>query len=195
MSDWLAKARDKWTNRGDTIPTFAEKPGENQESVWLYPRPPALVPDKRLVTIRVGDANGAVLAETRRAIRVCETASPPTWYIPPEDVRVGDAGLEVVPGATSFCEWKGKARYWALSERLCGPGAERRPVAWEYPAPLKGSEQVARHFAFYADRVCCFVGEGDNKQQARSQAGGFYGGWITDDIVGPFKGEPGTGGW
>ncbi|NIM69860.1 MAG: DUF427 domain-containing protein [Xanthomonadales bacterium] len=169
-----------WRYRGQSRPPFAAEPGPGQESVWDYPRPPCLAPDERRVEVR---AAGAVLARTHRAIRVLETASPPTFYIPPDDVDM--QRLQVVPGA-SFCEWKGAATYWGLRD---DPDAGF--VGWSYEHPLPAFAAIRGHLAFYPDRLECRV----NGEIARGQGGRFYGGWITSEVVGPFKGEPGTGDW
>lgn len=168
-----------WTFKGQQRPAFADEPGPGQESVWDYPRPPALVPSGRLVEVRDGPV---MLARSQRCVRVLETASPPTWYLPPEDI---ETGLLVAAPGRSFCEWKGRAQYWALAR------APQVPVGWSYPAPTKAFAALAGWLSFYPGRVDCIV----DGQRVRAQAGGFYGGWITDDITGPFKGEPGTGGW
>jgi uncharacterized protein (DUF427 family) len=176
---WVRAARDGWTNTGARRPDFALEPAEGQESVWDYPRPPAIVPDERLVV--VGDTDDP-LASTRRAVRVLETASPPTFYVPLSDVR---ADRLVATDGSSVCEWKGRARYWALAER---PDVA---IAWDYPEPYAAFADIVDHFAFYPGKIRCSV----DGEVVRAQAGGFYGGWITDDVVGPFKGEPGTRGW
>ncbi|NJN84869.1 MAG: DUF427 domain-containing protein [Caldilineaceae bacterium] len=170
-----------WQYRGQSRPHFAEEPGVGQESVWDYPRPPRLAPDTRHIQVRAGDR---VLADSRRTIRVLETASPPTFYIPPEDVTI--ALLRPAPGA-SVCEWKGAARYWALFE---GPTAAAE-IGWSYPNPTDGFAAIAGFFSFYPSRVLCTV----NGEVVNAQPGGFYGGWVTGEIVGPFKGKPGTGHW
>lgn len=158
------------------------EPGPGQESVWDYPRPPAVVPTTKLVRVVF---NGEVVAETRRALRVLETSHPPVYYIPPEDVRTE---LLTQTARRSFCEWKGAATYWTLAvgERVSAD------AAWSYPDPAPGYEAIAGYFAFYPQRVdeCTVDGE-----VVRAQEGGFYGGWITSEIVGPFKGGPGSMGW
>jgi uncharacterized protein (DUF427 family) len=169
-----------WTYRGQQRPPFAAAPGPGQESVWDYPRPPALVSDVRLVEVRAG---GAPLASTMRAYRVLETAGPPTFYLPPADVDL--ARLVRAPGS-SVCEWKGAAAYWALAD---SPGAGA--VGWSYEDPAARFRPTRSYLAFYPTRVECFVAG----ERVRPQPGGFYGGWITAEIVGPFKGEPGTAGW
>jgi uncharacterized protein (DUF427 family) len=168
-----------WKFTGIKRPGFAEEPGTGQESVWDYPRPPALVPSDEQVEVFAGEA---LLAQTRNAVRVLETASPPTYYLPP-----GELKLELLVSApgSSFCEWKGQARYWALAT---APG---QAVGWSYPAPTQRFAEIAGWLSFYPGRIRCVV----NGEQVRAQAGGFYGGWVTGRIVGPFKGDPGTGGW
>jgi uncharacterized protein (DUF427 family) len=184
MSDnpeWLSAAREQWRWRGHVRPAWAAVPGPGQTSVWDFPRPPRLEPDPREVVVRWG---GVQVARTRRAVRLLETAHPPTFYLPWEDV----AGhlLQRAPGA-SFCEWKGPAQYWSLVDGdRCLPG-----VAWSYPQPLAGAEVVAGCVAFYAAGLDCTVGGAP----VRAQPGGFYGGWITPELAGPFKGEPGSEGW
>ena len=179
--EWLEQARSAWTHRGQKRPSFALEPGAGQESVWDYPRPPAIVADGRSVTVTA--ASGALLIETSRAVRVLETASPPTYYLPDEDLF--DGALEVTSGS-SFCEWKGEATYLSVAG-----DPQSTPVAWRYDRPLAGFEQLLAHTAFYPARVQCTV----DGEAVRAQAGGFYGGWVTDEIVGPYKGEPGTGSW
>lgn len=160
-------------------PEFAVEPGPGQESVWDYPRPPAIRPDGRLVEVRDGNA---VVATSRGAYKVMETASPPTFYIPAADVNFD---LLVPVSDTTYCEWKGAATYWALSRNPA------EPVGWCYERPRSRFEVIKQYLAFYPGRVdCCLGGE-----KVRTQPGRFYGGWITSEVVGPFKGEPGTGHW
>ncbi|HBY63618.1 MAG TPA: hypothetical protein DEH78_27650 [Solibacterales bacterium] len=153
------------------------------ECVWDYPRPPRLEPCAR--HLRVVFA-GQAIAETTRGYRVLETSHPPVYYIPREDVRMEFA--EVVPGKRSFCEFKGVAAYWTL--RVGGQAA--REAAWSYEQPSPAFGAIRGYLAFYAARVdeCTVDGE-----RVRAQEGGFYGGWITSDIQGPFKGGPGSSGW
>ncbi|MFO1149417.1 MAG: DUF427 domain-containing protein [Alsobacter sp.] len=159
-----------------------------QESVWDYPRPPALQPSARHVVVRFG---GIVIAETRRAWRVLETSHPPGWYLPPDDILPG--ALEPAAGA-SLCEWKGRAAYWdVVSPRdRGGSGARAERAAWSYPRPTPAFAAIAGYVALYPGRMesCSIDGE-----PVRPQEGGFYGGWITRDVAGPFKGAPGTMGW
>ncbi|MFJ5228521.1 DUF427 domain-containing protein [Kitasatospora sp. NPDC088391] len=152
------------------------------ESVWHYPRPPALVPDGRLVEVRFA---GRLLASTRNALRVLETSHPPVFYLPPEDV---DTALLRPADGGSLCEWKGLARYWdAVADDRESPRA-----AWSYPDPLPEYRALRDHLAFYPGRVDACTVDGET---VRPQPGDFYGGWITDEVVGPFKGGPGTTGW
>jgi uncharacterized protein (DUF427 family) len=169
-----------WNFSGKRRPTFAIEPGPGQESVWDYPRPPSIALDQRVVEVRDGDR---VLASSHQSMKVRETASPPTFYLPIEDVDM-DA-LQRVSYRT-FCEWKGHAGYWGLKTR---PGSA--PVAWAYPDPLPAFESLRGHLCFYPGRVECRI----DGQPVRSQSGAFYGGWITPEVVGPFKGDPGTGHW
>jgi uncharacterized protein (DUF427 family) len=168
-----------WSYRGQKRPPYAIEPEPGQESVWDYPRPPDLRPDQRLVEVL---ADGRTIVRSSRAVRVCETASPPTFYVPPADVQ-WDALVSVA--GNSYCEWKGSAVYWALAAE---PG---KPVAWSYPKPKRAFRSLRDYLSFYPGRVECRV----DGVRVEAQAGGFYGGWITPDIVGPFKGDPGTGGW
>ncbi|TXT53630.1 MAG: hypothetical protein BAJATHORv1_140009 [Candidatus Thorarchaeota archaeon] len=158
------------------------EPGPGQESVWDYPRPPRVEPTSKRVQVIF---NGVTIADTGDAKRVLETSHPPVYYIPPEDVRM--VHLSAAPGS-SLCEWKGRARYYTVEvgERR----AER--AAWAYPDPRPEFESIRDHVAFYAGPMdACYVDD----ERVRPQPGGFYGGWITDDVVGPFKGGPGTVGW
>jgi uncharacterized protein (DUF427 family) len=163
----------------DLIP---DVPQPGQESVWDYPRPPRVeaVPERIRVVV-----DGIAVGDSTRALRVLETAGPPVYYLPLDDVRTDL--LEPSDRAT-FCEWKGAASYRTLrvGDRVV------RDVAWTYTAPLPGYEAIRDHLAFYAGRVDeAWVGE----ERATPQPGRFYGGWITSRIVGPFKGGPGTQGW
>ena len=168
-----------WQHTGNRRPDFAIEPGEGQESVWDYPRPPIAEACGKRVEVRHGETE---LAVTERAFRLMETASPPTFYLPPDDVNQ----QHLVPAdGRSVCEWKGAARYWALASNPA------LPVAWHYPAPRPPFEKLKDYFGFYPGRVACFV----DGERVLPQPGGFYGGWITSNVVGPFKGEPGTGHW
>ena len=159
-----------------------EPVSSGEESVWDYPRPPALEAVTQQIVVRVG---GIVLADTQAAWRVLETSHPPTYYLPPGDIRMD---LLESAGGGSICEWKGAARYWTV--RL--PDRELRRVGWSYPTPTPRFEGLRDHIAFYADAMDeCTVGG----RPVTPQPGGFYGGWITPGLRGPFKGGPGTMGW
>jgi uncharacterized protein (DUF427 family) len=152
------------------------------ESVWDYPRPPRVEPSTRRIRVVLGDVT---VADTSRAFRVLETSHPPGYYIPPEDVL--NEYLRPSRRRT-YCEFKGQASYYDL---VVGARVVR-DAAWYYPDPAPGYEVIRDHLAFYPGRVdACFVDE----ERVAAQEGDFYGGWLTADIVGPFKGGPGTAGW
>jgi uncharacterized protein (DUF427 family) len=170
-----------WKFTGKQRPDFAIEPGEGQESVWDYPRPPICVEDAREVLVRFG---GCVISRTSNAIRVLETASPPTFYIPPADI---DFDVLQRTAGNSYCEWKGAATYWSL---VVGDTTVKN-VGWSYESPTSRFGEIKSYLSFYPAKVECTV----NGEQVRPQPGGFYGGWVTNEIIGPYKGEPGTGGW
>ena len=157
------------------------------ESVWDYPRPPRWERVAKPVTVIFG---GETLCETTRAIRVLETSHPPTFYLPPGDLNA--AMLRPAAGR-SLCEWKGVAEYLdvlaaagTLDEKVAGR------AAWVYRAPVPAFAELRDHVAVYPSRMDrCTVGD----DAVTAQAGDFYGGWITPDVAGPFKGGPGTRGW
>lgn len=158
------------------------EPKAGQESVWDYPRPPLLQPTSKHLKILF---NNKIIAETNRGFRVLETSHPPVFYFPPEDVRT--EFLSEANGS-SFCEWKGRAGYYDLrvGER------EVRNAAWFYREPTREFAEIKNYVAFYPSKMdACYV---DN-ELVQSQEGDFYGGWITREIVGPFKGGAGTFGW
>jgi len=181
-----------WEFQGQKRPDFAQPPGAGQESVWDYPRPPRLEPTS--CRVQVWDAppypspgpgpGRRLLADSTQGCRVLETASPPTFYLPTDDVR---RELLVAAPGRSHCEWKGEASYFGLAMG----GANRQPVAWTYARPTVSFAALAGWVAFYPGRVHCEV----DGEVVRPQPGGFYAGWVTNNIVGPFKGEPGTGHW
>ena len=156
--------------------------GEGQESVWDYPRPPRVErTTRRLVVV----AGGLTVAQTTLGYRVLETSHPPVYYFPPSDV---DQSLLRPAGGATFCEWKGSAQYFDLVL----PNSTRPKAAWRYPDPTPGAEAIRGYFAFYAALADQCTVDGI---PVTPQPGGFYGGWITPDLVGPFKGGPGTAGW
>jgi uncharacterized protein (DUF427 family) len=157
-------------------------PGPGQESVWDYPRPPRLEDSGRHIQIIF---NGVTIADTHRARRVLETSHPPVYYIPPQDILTE---CLILTSRHSYCEWKGMASYYSIRV-----GDQTAPdAAWFYPDPTPTFAAIQDCVAFYPSRMdACFV----DGEQVLAQPGDFYGGWITSDIVGPFKGDPGTLGW
>lgn len=150
--------------------------------MWDYPRPPRIEPLSRRVRVTF---NGVTVADSSKTLRVLETSHPPVYYVPKADIRMD---LLTRTQTETYCEWKGSATYWTLTV------AERTSpdAAWSYERPIDGFESIQGHLAFYATRVdACFVAD----EQVQAQAGGFYGGWVTSEIVGPFKGAPETRGW
>ncbi len=153
-----------------------------RESVWDYPRPPRLEP----CTLRIRvEFNGETIADTTNAYRLLETSHPPTYYIPRSSLKT--EFLKPNP-QRSFCEFKGSASYWDLQV-----GERSSPAcAWSYATPSPAYAPLRDHLAFYANRVdACYVGD----ELVQPQPGDFYGGWITSNLVGPFKGVPGSRGW
>lgn len=157
-------------------------PGPGQESVWDYPRPPRLEEFAGDIAVELG---GQIIASTTRAWRVLETSHPPTYYLPSESFR--DGVLRPCSGS-SWCEWKGQASYFDLvTASTVAPKA-----AWTYLTPTAGFDAIAGAVAVLAALVDgCTV----NGEQVVAQPGGFYGGWVTSWVVGPFKGVPGSMGW
>lgn len=158
------------------------EPKPDQESVWDYPRPPRLERTGKHVQVFFAEQ---LIADSQRAYRILETSHPPVYYIPPQDIRL--EYLRETAGS-SWCEWKGQAAYYdiVVGDRIAKHGA------WYYQRPAPAFREIKGHVAFYAHAMdeCRVDGE-----QVRPQPGGFYGGWITNDVVGPFKGGPGTQGW
>ncbi|MFC4454497.1 DUF427 domain-containing protein [Deinococcus sonorensis] len=156
------------------------KPG--QESVWSYPRPPRLEASDRRVEVWLG---GVKIADTDRAYRVLETSHPPGWYLPPDAFLPGT----VQPASgSSVCEWKGRATYWTLQ----AGGVRAEAAAWSYERPTPTFQPIAGYLSLYAGRVDEVRVDGE---RVTPQPGRFYGGWITQDVAGPFKGGPGSMGW
>lgn len=153
-----------------------------QESVWDYPRPPRLEPTSRRIRVVFG---GEEIANTTKALRMLETSHPPTYYLPPEDVR---SEFFVPVSGGSFCEFKGRANYYDIVV-----GDKRAPrAAWSYENPTQKYKALDGYLAFYIKLMdACYVDE----EQAQPQPGDFYGGWITSDLAGPFKGVPGSMFW
>lgn len=158
------------------------EPGPGQESVWDYPRPPHVEAVSQHIQVVF---NGVTIADTHEAHRVLETSHPPVYYIPRKDVRMQYLTEEA---GRSLCEWKGQARYYTVA------AGDRRAesAAWSYPDPRPGYLAIKDHLAFYAGPMDACTVDGE---RVEPQPGRFYGGWITSNIVGPFKGGPGTIGW
>jgi uncharacterized protein (DUF427 family) len=150
--------------------------------VWSYPRPPRL---ERATAHLVVVLDGVTIAETNDAWRVLETSHPPNYYFPPDDVLAG--AIEPTSGA-SFCEFKGRASYWTVR----AGDREITEAAWSYKSPSPSFAALRDHYAFYAGKMdACYV----DGELVVPQPGGFYGGWITSRVAGPFKGVPGSRGW
>lgn len=172
----------KWRNLERDRPKDITIPGPGQESVWDYPRPPRVEPVKKRIHVEFG---GVIIANSFKTYRVLETASPPVYYIPQRDIQM--KYLEVSSKST-LCEWKGKAIYWTV--RVDKDYAEN--AGWSYRDPWEGYQVIKDYIAFNASKMdACFVGE----ENVAPQPGEYYGGWITSEIVGPFKGEAGTERW
>jgi uncharacterized protein (DUF427 family) len=158
------------------------EPQPGQESAWDYPRPPRLEPTPKHLTITF---NGETIADTKKAWRVLETSHPPVYYLPPEDIRMEFLRLTQ---RRSFCEFKGSANYWTVKVG----SQEEKDCAWSYENPSPAFQPIKGYIAFYASKMDTCTVEGE---EVDAQEGDFYGGWITADIVGPFKGSVGTWGW
>ena len=155
---------------------------QNRESVWDYPRPPRVEQSSRQLRVVFNDTT---IAETSTSVRVLETSHPPVYYIPPQDVQ---RQFLLRSGHDSHCEFKGLATYYDLK---VGDRTAMNAV-WSYHNPARGYEAIKDHLVFYPGRVdACYV----DGERIQAQEGDFYGGWITSDIEGPFKGGPGTRGW
>jgi len=157
-------------------------PRPGQESVWDYPRPPRVEPCGSQVEVVFG---GVTIAVTRAPLRVLETSHPPNYYFPPDSVIPGIFRASI---KTSWCEWKGLANYYSVVHR----GKAVADAVWTYRDPLPGYEALTGYLAFYPGLMeACVV----NAELVLPQPGGFYGGWVTSKVAGPFKGEPGSMGW
>ena len=164
-----------------TMPERIE-PGPGQESVWDYPRPPALEPVESRLRV---EFNGVTIADTTNGYRVLETSQPPAYYFPPDDVAMEH--LVATPHRT-FCEWKGQAHYYTVVVNR----DEAIDAVWSYGDPIERFAMIKGHLAFYPQRMsACYVDD----ERVQANEGGFYGGWITSKIVGPFKGGAGSAGW
>jgi len=155
----------------------------NTESVWDYPRPPKIELFSGHVRI-INDHQ--VLADSNKAYRILETSHPPTYYIPFEDINMEYLSQN---SYSTFCEFKGRAGYFDLISKN---SSRIQNVGWFYPSPNSKYSNLKNHVCFYASKLDeCWV----NDEKVLPQKGDFYGGWITSNIKGPFKGGPGTFGW
>lgn len=169
-----------WEYRGQKRPPFADRPQAGQESVWDYPRPPGVESFSGTVEVF---ANDTLMARSVDTLRVLETASPPTIYIPQKDIEMS---LLADAAGNSFCEWKGSASYWKQVNDPAGIA-----LAWSYREPFPAFVKIRDFLCFYPGRTACYI----DGERVQTQPGGFYGGWITAAIAGPIKGDPGTGHW
>jgi uncharacterized protein (DUF427 family) len=158
------------------------KPKAGQESVWDYPRPPRLEASKRRIRVVF---NGVTIIDSQRTYRILETSHPPTFYIPQDDVKME---YFIRTNRRTICEFKGGAQYWTI--QVGDRSAEN--AAWCYPDPTPEFTAIQGYVALYPGKMdACYVDD----EQVQAQEGDFYGGWITSEIVGPFKGGSGTWGW
>lgn len=159
------------------------EPQPGQESVWDYPRPPRIERSPKKIEVVF---NGVTIAESQNTYRILETSHPPVYYIPPKDIQT--ECLQPGTANRSFCEWKGFAHYYNV---VVGD-KQVINAAWYYAQPNPLYAEIKNYVAFYSSKMdACYV----DSEKVMSQAGDFYGGWITSDIVGPFKGEAGSWGW
>jgi uncharacterized protein (DUF427 family) len=166
----------------NSVNTGRIQPQPGQESVWDYPRPPRLENSPKHIEIIF---NGVKIADTHRSQRVLETSHPPVYYLPPEDIQME---YLAITNQGSFCEWKGRAIYYTV---VVGD-KQAANAAWSYPSPTPNFVPLKDYLAFYPHLMdACYV----DGELVQPQPGNFYGGWITKDIIGPFKGGPGTWGW
>ena len=175
----MSAFREVSSRRSRPVPL---QPGEGQESVWDYPRPPRVEPRSERIVVTCA---GQVIVDTTDAVRVLEKSHPPVYYLPITDFA---AGVLVPVDGTTFCEFKGQARYFNVA---VGDVVARR-AAWSYPRPSSGYELLADRVALYPSKMDSCTVDGE---VVTPQEGDFYGGWITSNIVGPFKGAPGTMSW
>ena len=163
-----------------SIQPITPKPG--QESVWDYPRPPRVEATSKRIRVVF---NGETIIDTTDSFRVLETSHPPTYYMPKDALQ--NVAFQKTARRT-ICEFKGAATYWTITvgDRTLKNGL------WSYETPRAGFEPIKGYIALYpAQMDACYVDD----EQVKAQEGDFYGGWITSDIVGPFKGGAGTLGW
>jgi len=178
----ILAGRQHWQYTGGSRPDFAEPLVVGEESVWDFPRPPNMQDMTARVEVRLG---AQIVASTRRAKRVCETAGAPTWYLPPEDV---DERLVTHEGAQSVCEWKGLAQGFGVG---AGDTVAVMDAGWRYVQVFPEFAALGGWYAFYPGKLECYV----DGERVRPQPGGYYGGWVLDGLKGPIKGVPGSSGW
>ena len=154
--------------------------GKPIESVWDFPRPPRL--ERVDWRVRVVLA-GVTVVDAPSTLRVLETSQAPAYYVAFD--HVADEYLRASSGRPTLCEWKGVASY---ADIVVGDRVAER-AAWSYADPTPPFAAIRGHWAFYAQAVDeCWV---DDERVAPND-GDFYGGWITSNVTGPFKGGPGT---
>jgi uncharacterized protein (DUF427 family) len=176
-SPQVLSARRKWQFTGTRRPDFAEPTSTGEESVWDFPRPPAIEPVAQ--PMRVFKST-QLIAETRNGVRVVETAGAPTYYFPPDDI----VGSELTFGAlSSICEWKG------VAQEIDVAGIHN--AGWRYVRMFEAFAELFEWVSFYPTKLRCFLGD----EAVRAQPGGYYGGWVTNNLRGPIKGSPGSQGW
>ena len=175
----LIENRAKWQFNGSVRPDFADEPKANQTSVWDFPRPPKIVLETDHFLVK---NNNEIIAQSNKVIAVCETANPPCYYFPENEVNLKHL-MKIEK--ESWCEWKGKTQFWVLKEN------PDLIVAWSYPNPFTAYTEIRDYIAFYPQNLECYV----NKEKAITQDSLFYAGWITSNYSGPFKGKKGTELW
>jgi len=177
VSDTVLQARRKWRYTGVARPAFAASPAQGQISVWDFPRPPRIESVDKTLLVR---ADGQEIACTNEGVRVLETAGAPTYYFPPDAVC---ADALSYGDEASLCEWKGEAQ-------VIHVGAVEN-AGWRYLRMFPEFADLYLWPSFYPGMLECFV----DGEPAAAQAGGYYGGWVTRDLCGPIKGEPGSANW
>jgi uncharacterized protein (DUF427 family) len=173
----IISARTQWRYTGRKRPDFALPTGPHEESVWDYPRPPVVVDVPQKLRVMV---DNLIIAETQRGKRVLETAGAPTYYFPPEDVDLNQLTFGAL---TSICEWKGLAQTFSVDNI--------KDAGWRYVQMFPAFAELYQWPSFYPGKLACYI----NDERVEPQPGGYYGGWVTENIVGPVKGEPGSQGW
>ncbi len=176
-SEQILTARTKWQYDGSELPEFADPLGPGQESVWTYPRPPVIQPVEAVLRVFNGHT---LIAQTERGVRVCETASAPTYYFPPEDVEMEHLQFGEL---ASICEWKG------VAQTITVDGIEG--AGWRYARVFEAFADLFEWPSFHPRHLLCFI----DTEHVTHQDGGFYGGWVSNNLAGPIKGRAGTEAW